>query len=71
MPNASFGWGFVLAAKIGDQFPGKKYQQLKDMEYGCEIVAATPGRLLDFMVQQLRLMVKWMFVGEMDSEMDS
>lgn len=31
---------------------GKKYQQLKDMEYGCEIVAATPGRLLDFMVQK-------------------
>lgn len=29
---------------------GKKYQQLKDMEYGCEIVAATPGRLIDFMV---------------------
>ena len=57
MPNASF-LGVRSSRQNCDQFPGKKYQQLKDMEYGCEIVAATPGRLLDFMVQQLD--------GEMD-----
>jgi len=48
------GGGYSLCTAICDQFPpGKKYQQLKDMEYGCEIVAATPGRLIDFMVTQL------------------
>ena len=31
---------------------GKKGQQLKDLEYGCEIVAATPGRLIDFVSQK-------------------
>jgi len=31
---------------------GKKFQQLKDLEYGCEIVAATPGRLIDFVSQK-------------------
>ncbi|CAJ1409085.1 unnamed protein product [Effrenium voratum] len=31
---------------------GKKFQQLKDLQYGSEIVAATPGRLIDFLTQR-------------------
>ena len=62
-PNAaasSLGGGYSLYTAISDEFPpGKKYQQLKDMEYGCEIVAATPGRLIDFMVTQLADALGW------------
>ena len=31
---------------------GKKHQQLRELQYGSEIVAATPGRLIDFLTQQ-------------------
>lgn len=38
--------------KKKSRLAGKKGQQLKDLEYGCEIVAATPGRLIDFVSQK-------------------
>ncbi|CAE7228883.1 dbp2 [Symbiodinium natans] len=32
---------------------GKKYEQIKNLQWGCEVVAATPGRLIDFLTSKV------------------